>query len=112
VDLIAASGGSLADREGQSVTGTATVESVVSDEGFWVGSGPEQRVFVFLTPEARQSQGESSFQVEAGQTVQLQGALVAVQTSPEIVEGVTADEGRDQLEQQAAYVRADAVQLA
>ena len=110
--LAAATGGSLAGRAGQAVTGTATVESVVSDEGFWVGSSAEDRVFVFLTPEARQSQGESGFQVTAGQTVQLEGAVTALEESPEVAEGVTADEGAEQLSTQAAYVRADSVVLA
>ena len=110
--LAAAAGGSLADRAGQAVTGTATVESVVSDEGFWVGSSAEERVFVFLTPEARQSQGESGFQVTAGQTVQLEGAVTALQESPEVAEGVEAAEGADQLTSQGAYVRADSVTLA
>jgi hypothetical protein len=110
--LAAASGGSLAERAGQAVTGTAKVESVVSDEGFWVGSSAEDRVFVFLTPEARQSQGESGFQVTAGQTVSLEGALTALQESPEVAEGVTADEGADQLTSQGAYVRAESVELA
>ena len=110
--LAAAAGGSLADRAGQAVTGTAKVESVVSDEGFWVGNSAKDRVFVFLTPEARQSQGESGFQVEAGQTVQLEGALTALQESPEVAEGVEAAEGADQLTQQAAFVQAQSVQLA
>ena len=110
--LAAAARGSLADRAGQAVTGTAVVESVVSDEGFWVGSSAQDRVFVFLTPEARQSQGESGFQVTAGQTVQLEGALTTLEESPEVAEGVTADEGADQLTEQGAYVRADSVTLA
>ena len=105
-------GGSLTDRAGQAVTGTATVESVVSDEGFWVGSSAKERVFVFLTPEARQSQGESGFQVTAGQTIQLDGAMTALQESPEVTEGVEAAEGADQLTSQGAYVRADSVNLA
>ncbi len=111
-DLLAASGGSLAGRAGQQVTGTATVESVVSDEGFWVGNSPTERVFVYLTPEARRSQGESGFQVTAGQTVQLSGALTGLAEAPEAAYGVTAAEGRDQLDTQAAYVSADAVTLA
>ena len=109
--LAAAAGGSLVDRAGQAVTGSATVESVVSDEGFWVGSA-EDRVFVFLTPEARQSQGESGFQVEAGQTVQLEGSMTPLEESPEVAEGVEAAEGAEQLQQQAAYVRASGVTLA
>ena len=111
-DLLAASGASFADRAGQSVTGTARVESVVSDEGFWVGSSPQERVFVFLTPQARRSQGESGFTVTAGQTVKMSGAVAALADTPEAAEGVTADEGRSQLDQQAAYVSADSVELA
>ena len=111
-DLLAASGGSLEARAGQRVTGTARVESVVSDEGFWVGNSPQERVFVYLTPQARQSQGESGFQVTAGQTVELTGAVTALGEAPEAAEGITADEGLRQLEQQAAFVSADAVTLA
>lgn len=110
--LAAAAGGSLTGRVGQAVTGTGIVESVVSDEGFWVGSSVEDRVFVFLTPEARESQGESRFQVEAGQTVQLEGALTALAESPDAARGVSADEGADQLSSQGAYVRAESVTLA
>ena len=110
-DLLAAAGSSLADRSGQAVTGTAEVQSVVSDEGFWVGSDEASRVFVFLTPEARRSQGESGFQVTAGQTVQLEGAVTPLAETPDAAEGVTADEGLGQLEGQGGYVRADAVSL-
>ena len=110
--LAAAAGGGLAARAGQAVTGSATVESVVSDEGFWVGSSAEDRVFVFLTPEARQSQGESGFQVTAGQTVQLEGAMTALEETPEVTEGVESAEGADQLSSQGAYVRAESVTLA
>jgi hypothetical protein len=99
-DLLAASGGSLADRSGQAVTGSAVVESVVSDEGFWVGSGPESRVFVFLTPQARESAGESGFQVEAGQTVQVEGSMVTVDEAPDASAGVEEAEGLSQLQQQ------------
>ncbi len=87
------------------------VQSVVSDEGFWVGSDEASRVFVFLTTQARRSQGESGFQVTAGQTVQLEGALTPLADTPDAAEGVTADEGLGQLEQQGGYVRADSVSL-
>ena len=112
-DLLAlAAGGGLAGAAGQPATGTATVESVVSDEGFWVGSSPEQRVFVYLTPQARQSSGESGFQVDAGQTVSLQGTAVPVGELPEAVAGVEESEGLQQLQQQGVLVRADQVTLA
>jgi hypothetical protein len=110
-DLLAAAGSSLAGRDGQAVTGSAVVESVVSDEGFWVGSSTDSRVFVFLTPQARQSQGESGFQVEAGQTVQVEGSMVSLDQAPDAVTGVTEDEGLSQLQQQGALVSADAVTL-
>ena len=107
-----ASSGGLGGVVGQPVTGTGTVESVVSDEGFWVGSSPTDRVFVFLTPQARQSSGESGFQVKAGQTVELTGSTVGIDQAPEAVGGVAPNEGLDQLRQQGSFVRADAVKLA
>lgn len=112
-DLLAlAAGGGLGGVVGQPVTGTARVESVVSDEGFWVGSSPTDRVFVYLTPEARQTSGESGFRVTAGQTVQLTGTTAAVDQAPEAVAGVAEDEGLGQLRQQGSLVRAESVQLA
>ena len=110
-DLLAASGGSLAERAGQAVTGSAVVESVVSDEGFWVGSDPASRVFVFLTPQARESQGESGFQVEAGQTVQVEGSVQSLDQAPDAIAGVEESEGLSQLQQQGALVSADSVTL-
>ncbi len=110
-DLLAQTGGSLATRSGQPVTGTALVESVVSDEGFWVGSSPASRVFVFLTPQARQSSGESGFQVAAGQTVQLDGVLAALNDFAESASGVTDEEGLAQLRQQGGFVQARSVRL-
>ena len=112
-DLVAlAGGGSLASAVGQPVTGTAKVESVVSDEGFWVGSSATDRVFVYLTPQARQSSGESGFQVQAGQTVQLQGTTVAIGDLPDAIAGVEEAEGLSQLRQQGALVQAERVTLA
>jgi hypothetical protein len=110
-DLLAASGSSLGERAGQAVTGSAVVESVVSDEGFWVGSGRESRVFVFLTPQARESAGESGFQVQAGQTVQIEGSMVTADEAPDALAGVEEAEGLSQLQQQGALVSADAVTL-
>ena len=102
----------LAALQGQPAQGSARVESVVADEGFWVGDSAEQRVFVFLTPEARRSAGESGFQVEPGQTVALKGTVKA--SSPEFARsvGVTDEEGARQLVEQGAYVEATEVRLA
>ncbi len=94
------------------MTGTATVESVVSDEGFWVGSSRTERVFVHLTPQARKANGESPFQVRAGQTVQLTGRLVPAAEHPTPLRDVTDREGLGQIRQQGAYVSADTIRLA
>lgn len=111
-DLLALEGGRLGSLEGQRAEGTARVESVVADEGFWVGQDARNRVFVFLTPQARRSAGESGFQVEAGQTVSLRGTVKA--SSAQFAEraGVSADEGAQQLVEQAGYVEATEVRLA
>jgi hypothetical protein len=110
-DLLSLSAGSLADRAGQPVTGTALVQSVVSDEGFWVGGNTANRVFVHLTPAARQSNGESKFQVAAGQKVQLTGQMTALASAPTAAAGVTDAEGRGQLANQGALVQADNLTL-
>lgn len=110
-DLLAQSSGPLGPRNGQPVAGTGRVQSVVSDEGFWVGDSATNRVFVFLTPEARKSNGESGFQVTDGQSVQITGELVALADAPSSAAGVTDDEGRSQLVRQAAFVRAETLAL-
>lgn len=101
----------LATFVGQPVTGTAVrVESVVADEGFWVGPSPTDRVFVLLTPEARTTAGESPFQVAAGQLVNLQGNLIGLSGDPAAL-GVDPNEGADQLRQQGHLVEALSVAL-
>ena len=76
-DVLAVAGdpAALAALDGGAVAGRAPVESVVSDEGFWVGNSPEQRVFVFITEAARGTQGESPFQVQPGQIVEIAGTM-------------------------------------
>ena len=102
----------LGSLQGRPAVGRAVVvESVVADEGFWVGSSPAQRAFVFLTPEARQSAGESGFQVRKGQRVDLNGSVTATSEGDAARFGVTDAEGARQLTQQRAYVRATQVRL-
>lgn len=99
----------LAASVDQRATGTGTgvnVESVVSDEGFWIGSGPGDRLFVQL-----QIEGESPFQVEAGQVVDLEGTVVGVPADPEGALGVDAAEGRDELVQLGHLVLVDRLAL-
>jgi hypothetical protein len=109
ITAASAAPGGLATFAGAQATGTAVVQSVVSDEGFWVGASPEQRVFVFLTPEARGSGGESPFQVVAGQTIEVIGTVTPVDRS--YVENVSPEEGAEQLAAQAYFVLATSVRL-
>lgn len=83
------------------------VESVPSDEGFWIGSSPTDRVFVQLTVPP----GESPYQVQAGQLVTFSGAMAA--NAPGYAEqiGVTAEEGADQLTREAAHIEVDKANL-
>ena len=109
-DLIAASTtGGLAPLVGAQVNGQAVVESVVSDEGFWVGPSPEQRIFVHLSPESRGTNGESPFQVVPGQTVTMLGSVVPFNDAA--VVGVDPAEGLEQVRLQGALVEVLAIQL-
>lgn len=104
--------GGLAPLATSAVSGTAVpVESVVSDEGFWVGASASERVFVVLTPEARGGAGESPFQVQAGQQLNLAGTLVPLPAAGAGALGVEADEGADQLASQGHLVQATQVAL-
>jgi hypothetical protein len=113
-DLLAdrANLGKLGSFDGKAATGRKVqVQSVVADEGFWVGSSAADRVFVYLTPEARKSNGESGFQVKAGQSIDLSGTVARLGGEGARALGVTDAEGARQLTTQAAYVRADQVRL-
>jgi hypothetical protein len=83
------------------------VESVPSDEGFWIGTSPTDRVFVQLTVPP----GESPFQVQPGQLVAFTGTLAA--NAPGYTEqaGVTAEEGADLLNREAAHIDVDKANL-
>ena len=105
LDLLALSAGSLLPRVGDDVRGTVPVESVVADEGFWVGDD-DARVYVHLSAAARGG-GESEATIDADDVVSLTGEVAAVADAEEDVAGVTVDEGRDELLAQGALVRAD-----
>jgi hypothetical protein len=103
--------GRIGSLTGQDAVGRGVlVQQVVSDEGFWVGASSAERVFVFLTPEARGAAGESPFQVRTGQRIDLNGSLVDLRGDAGDL-GVTDAEGATQLEKQGAYVSATQVRL-
>ena len=106
-----ASAGRYAQLHGQPVEGRAvSVQSVVADEGFWAGASEQNRVFIFLTPQARTRTGESPFQVRAGQRVDLTGSVKAVPADLTPF-GVDQSEGAAQLRSQGHYIEATSVRL-
>jgi hypothetical protein len=104
--------GGLAAFADQAAEGKGVnVESVVADEGFWVGSDPNNRVFVFLSDEAKAAEGESPFQVKTGQQVDFSGTVKALPNDLTPF-GVDRSEGADQLRQQGHYIELRSVALA
>lgn len=103
---VSSSGSELAQYEGEVVEGRAvTVESVVADEGFWVGSSIQERVFVYLN-----LQDESGPDVDAGDQVDLSGTMTTVPEGFAESLGVTEEEGAGQLEQQGSYIEATQIE--
>lgn len=102
----------LRDLNGARVVGRSVlVQSVVADEGFWVGRSASDRAFVYLTPQARTTQGESPFQVRAGQRVDLTGTIGLLGPDGARRLGVADAEGARQLTSQRGYVVATKVHL-
>ena len=104
--------GGFAAFSGKAAEGRGVnVESVVADEGFWVGDNPSNRIFVFLSDEAKAAEGESPFQVKAGQRIDFTGTVKAIPNDLTPF-GVDQSEGADQLRQQGHYVELRSVTLA
>ena len=109
--LLPLPGAGLASLAGQAAEGkSAVVQSVVADEGFWVGDDTTNRIFVFLTDEAKAAEGESPFQVKAGQRVDFTGTIKPIPDDlPPF--GLEADEGAEQLRQQGHFIELTKVAL-
>ena len=104
----AAAAGTLGSLAGRPVEGRGvTVESVVADEAFWVGQ-PGRRVLVFLTPQARTRAGESPFQVQAGQRINMTGTVRPLPADAQPF-GVDKREGADELRGQGHYIEATSI---
>ena len=67
-EVLGASGGSLAEWDGRD---DATVQSVVQDAGFWLGSGDDERVFVEIEDET----GLDELGLQDGDTVSFTGVV-------------------------------------
>ena len=78
---------------------SVTVESVVSDEGFWVGDSPTERVFVRLVTGGI----ESPVGIEAGRTVSFTGTVTPNPADVGTL-GVTAEEGAGLLSKQGQHI--------
>jgi hypothetical protein len=109
--LLPVPGSGLASLAGQAAEGrTVLVESVVADEGFWVGDDATNRIFVFLSDTAKAAEGESPFQVKAGQRVNFAGTIKPL---PDDLTpfGVEKSEGAEQLRSQGHYIELTRVEL-
>jgi hypothetical protein len=92
--------GEVARYAGDRVTANKVeVESVPADEGFWIGTGEGDRIFVRLT-----GGGESHPSVRSGDVVSFGGAMVEHGPSFPPRMGVRASEGAAQLTRQGAHV--------
>jgi len=83
--------------EGQSVP----VQSVVSDDGFWVGSSETDRLFVFLDI----GEAEPPPPLELGEPISISGTLEPAPADPETEFGIRAEDGLAQLMEQGYYLR-------
>ena len=92
--LSAATTADLGTHEGQEATGQAVrVQSVPSDEGFWVGTSEQNRLWVQLSG----VRGESDYQVAKDDTVDFTGVVTRTPSGFAADKDVTTQEGGDQL---------------
>lgn len=85
---------------GQPVRGLRVlVLAVPADEGFWVGTGPRDRIWVQL-----RTKGESEATIRVGQRVSFTGVMVAAPPGFAARIGLTPVEGAAALAARAAYV--------
>jgi hypothetical protein len=104
--LLALPEGGLSTFAQQAVeAGDAPVQSVVSDEGFWVGPNEGQRIFVVLPTQGE----ESAPRIEPGQHLQIAGTVRRLPETWGETFGVSPAEGAALLAEQGHYIEATAV---
>lgn len=92
----------LSTFTGEVVGRSVPVESVPADQGFWLGTGPDQRIWVEIVA----IEGETPFTVRRGEQVSFTGAEFVPHDETYAQRlGVSADEGADQLTAQGAHVQ-------
>lgn len=91
----------VGDYDGQDAIGrNVPVESVVADEGFWIGTSADDRIFVLLT----NTGPESTPEVEAGDTIDFEGVVVKHGDDFAQSVGVDGDEGAQRLNALAGHL--------
>ncbi|GIF43962.1 hypothetical protein BC793_13214 [Actinoplanes xinjiangensis] len=102
VNLLGAqSTANLTAQTGQQAVGRAVrVQSVPADEGFWVGTSEEDRLWVQLTGTG----GESDYKVKQGDTIDFTGTVTTAAQDLADKVGLTTAEGAEQLASQGHYV--------
>lgn len=104
-NLLGASADEFGTHAGQEAVGRAVrVESVPADEGFWVGTNDQDRLWVQLSGTG----GESAYKVRQGDSIDFTGTVTAAPAGFAAKTGVTGPEGADQLTSQGHYVSAPA----
>jgi RNA polymerase sigma factor (sigma-70 family) len=100
--------GPLVDAVGRAaVARDVPVQSVPADEGFWVGGGPGDRVWVQLATGGR----ESGVHVRPGQRASFSGTVVRAGADTPAKVGLSPAEGAAELRSVGAYVTVDPRQL-
>ena len=91
----------LSAHDGQQAVGRAAkVQSVPSDEGFWVGTSEQDRIWVQLTGTG----GESDYKVKQNDDIDFTGTVTKAAEGFAGTVGVTDAEGAGQLTEQGHYV--------
>ena len=107
-DAVRTGGPGLTPLLGQTASGRAVpVQSVPADEGFWIGTGPTDRMWVQLSTST-----ESAVQIVPGQLLDLSGPVVSHGADFAAKAGVSAQDGAEQLTRQAAHLEVDPNQVA
>ena len=98
----------LSGIAGQSAVGTdVEVQSVVADEAFWVGSGEQDRVLVFIADAGAES-GEN---IDVGERVTFRGTVQPLADGFAEQVGIESEEGADQLAAQGHYIVAEETEV-
>jgi hypothetical protein len=109
-NLLPVPSGGLADFEGRPATGKdVTVQSVVKDEGFWVGSSKQDRVYVEYGGDVGTNENQG-FEPKVGEHVNLTGPVRPAPANPARTLNLPTADAR-MVSRQGAYINAEDVEL-